>query len=333
MTLGRNGGDMQSVRYHKSGGPSVLRIDEIDTPTPRADEILVEVRAASINPTDAKRRARGAGPTPKTTGSDFAGVVQEVGGDVADFTSGDRVCGTGLHTTRFHQGAFAEYISVPTDIVAPLPAGVSFKDGAAVALVGVTAWRGLIDHGRLKPTDSCLIHGGTGGVGHVAVQLSDHIYANTIATASPDRQDVAKELGADAVVSYRHENLRQAVSEHADQGFDVIFDHRPYEYFTLDVEAAAFNGRIVLYSGLHGEVELSMTALQNNLTVHAMTMSNLATHREMPSIASVLRRVLDLTDQGVLMPRIARTYGLEEAQTVHRAILEDSFVGKLVVVP
>lgn len=302
-------------------------------PTPDANEIRVEVRAASINPTDAKRRARGSGPFPKTTGSDFAGVVRDVGRDVDGFDPGDRVCGTGLHTTRFHQGSFAEYVSVPVDLTAPLPDGVSFEVAAAVALVGVTAWRGLVDHGGLEPTDSCLVHGGTGGVGHVAVQLSAGLHATTVATAATDRMHVARELGADAVVSYTHEDLRGAVSAHVDRGYDVVFDHRPFEYLGLDADVAAFDGRIVLYSGLDGEVELSMAALHSNLTIHAMTMSNLATRTELPSVATVLRRVIALVDRGVLTPRIARTYDLDEAPEVHRAVLEDSFTGKLIVVP
>lgn len=323
---------MRAVRYHKAGDPSILQVDEIKMPTPADDEILVEVRAASINPTDAKRRARGAGPVPKTTGSDFAGVVREAGEDIA-FEVGDRVCGTGLHTTRFSQGSFAEYVAVPTDVVAPLPDGVTFVDGAAIALVGVTAWRGLLSHGGLEPTDACLVHGGTGGVGHVAVQLADHLHATTVATAAPRRLDVAVELGADATVSYAQEDLRSAVSEHVTGGFDVIFDHRPFEYYALDVDVAAFDGCIVVYSGLEGEVELSMAALRNNLTVHAMTMSNLVTRRDMPSVDGILRRVLALADQGVVEPRPARTYDLSEAVEPHRAILEDSFTGKLVVVP
>jgi len=324
---------MRAVRYHDAGDPSVLQIDQVDRPTPAPDELLVEIRAASINPTDAKRRMRGTGPLPKTTGSDFAGVVREVGRDVAEFDVGDRVCGTGLHPTRFQQGSFAEYVSVPVDIVTFLPDAISFEDGAAVALVGVTAWRGLIDHAGLEPADSCLVHGGTGGVGHVSVQLSNAIQAHTVATASPERRRTAEEVGADVAVSYEHEGLLEAVLDHADGGYDVIFDHRSSDYFTFDIDVAAFGGRIVLYGGLGGQVELAQAALRNNLTIQAMTMSNLATHSELPSVASVLQRVLKLVDRDSLAPRIARTYDLEEATEAHRAILEDSFVGKLVVVP
>lgn len=324
---------MRAVRYHEAGGPSVLELETVDRPTVSEDEVLVEIRAASVNPTDAKRRARGAGPLPKTTGSDFAGMVSETGANVDEFDSGDRVCGTGLHTTRFHQGSFAEYVAVPTDVITHLPESVSFEDGAAVALVGVTAWMGLVDVGGLEPTENCLVHGGTGGVGHVAVQLSNAVESNTVATTSPERQQVAVEFGADVVVPYSHDNLIGALGDAAPRGFDVIFDHRAHEYFASDLEVAAFEGRLVLYGGVDGTVDLAKRALFENLSIHAMTMSNLATRSELPSIAGRLRRVLELVERGIVSPSIARTYRFDEASEAHRAVLEDSFVGKLVVVP
>ena len=324
---------MRAVRYHEGGEPGVLRIDEIDRPDPAADEVLVEVRAASINPTDAKRRDRGTGPTPKTTGSDFAGVVSGIGDRVTGFEPGDRVCGTGLHTTRFHRGAAADYVAVPTDVVTHLPDGVSVEQGAAIALVGVTAWRGLLDHGGLEPTDRVLVHGGTGGVGHVAVQLASAMRANVVATAAPDRLDVTRDFGADAAVSYAADDLLAAVTDHAPNGFDVVLDHRAFEYFTLDLEAAAFGGTAVLYGGVEGTVELPRAALVNNLAVQAMTMSNLSTRESTPTVASVLDRVLELAAAGHLEAAIARTYGFDEVDEAHRAVLEDSYVGKLVILP
>lgn len=325
---------MRAARYHEPGEPSVVQLDEIDRPTPGHGEVLVSIRAASINPTDAKRRMRGAAKMPKTTGSDFAGVVEAVGAGVAEFEVGDRVCGTGLHTDRFKQGSFAEYVAAPTDIVAPLPDGVSFEAGAAVALVGVTAWRALVDHAGLEPTEYCLVHGGTGGVGHVAVQLSALLGAHTVATAgSRESRQAAEEFGAETVVPYDHENLLEAVLEPTDGGFDVVLDHRVHDYFEFDLEAAAFDGRVVQYGGVGGPVEHSAAALRKNLTIRVMTMSNLATREGLPSVASVLRPVLDLVADGKLSAEIARTYDLEEAAEVHRAIMEDSFVGKLLVVP
>ncbi len=320
---------MRALRYHESGDPTVLQVDDIERPTLNPGEILVEVRAASINPTDAKRRQWGTGPLPKTSGSDFAGVVDTVGSDVTEYQVGDRVCGTGLHTTRFQQGAFADYIAVPTDIVTRLPNSVSFEDGAAIALVGVTAWRGLLDHGGLEPTDSCLVHGGTGGVGHVAVQLSNQICAHTTTSAHPERKQIAKKFGAESVVDYDRDGLATL----PDDEFDVVFDHRTPYHFTYNLEVAAFDADIVYYAGLEGKVALERAFMTKNLSVHAMTMSNLVTESELPSLASVLERVLDMVDQGAITPEIARTYSFEDATEAHRAILEDSFVGKVVLIP
>lgn len=325
---------MRAVRYHQRGDPSVLQLEAIDRPRPGCGELLVEVRAASVNPTDAKRRAGGSGPLPKTTGSDFAGVVKAVGEGVSGYDPGDRVCGTGLHTNRFSQGSFAEYVAVPTDVVASLPADVSFEQGAAIALVGVTAWRALVDHAKLEPTEACLIHGGSGGVGHVAVQLASLLEATTIATASsPEFRRAAEGFGADTVVDYARDDLLEAVRAETEDGFDVVLDHRVHEYFTFDLKAAAFGARIVHYGGVRGTVENSPAGLQKGVTMHVMTMSNLVTRPELPSVLSILERVLELTDRGLLIPEITHTYGLDEAAEVHRAVMEDSFVGKLLVVP
>lgn len=144
---------MHAVRYHEAGGPAVLRVEEIDRPDPAPGDVLVEVRAASVNPVDAKLRARGIPPMPKTTGSDLAGVVVAVGEGVTAYDEGDRVVATGLHTSHVAGGSFAEFAAVPTDLLAPLPAGVSFEAGAAVALVGVTAWRAFVHFLDYNPSN------------------------------------------------------------------------------------------------------------------------------------------------------------------------------------
>lgn len=319
---------MKAVRYHEAGDPSVLRLEEVDRPTPTDDELLVAIRAASINPTDAKRRKWGPEHLPKTTGSDFAGVVESVGDNVSAFEVGDRVCGTGLHTDRFQQGSFAEYVTVPTDIVARLPNGVSFEAGAAAALAGVTAWRALVDHAGLEPAETCFVHGGTGGVGHLAVQLSAALSADTIATVgSAEAERAATEFGADTVLRYDDPNIRDAV----DRPADVIVDHRIDEYLGFDIDIAGFGGRIVQYAGEDGPFKGAREGRSKNLSLHMMNMSNLASRPEAPRIAEPLSSVLGLVARGALEPRIHRRYELEEIAEMHRAILADSFVGKLVV--
>ncbi|ADJ16869.1 alcohol dehydrogenase catalytic domain-containing protein [Halalkalicoccus jeotgali] len=319
---------MRAVRYHEAGAPSVLELEAVDRPTPKGDELLVAVRAASINPTDAKRRQWGPKHLPKTTGSDFAGVVESVGDHVTAFESGDRVCGTGLHTDRFQQGSFQEYVTVPTDIVAMLPDSVSFKRGAAAALAGVTAWRALVDHAGLEPAETCFVHGGTGGVGHLAVQLSAALSTDTITTVGTEEAErAATEFGADTVLRYDDPELQESV----DQPVDVIVDHRIDEYLGFDIGISAFGGRIVQYAGEDGDFEGAREGRSKNLSLHMMNMSNLASRSDTTNISEPLSSVLELVARGVINPQIHQNYSLDEAAEMHRAILEDSFIGKLVV--
>lgn len=148
---------MRAVRQHSFGGRDVLTVESVHKPTPKSQELLIEVRAAGVNPTDTYYRegkisddAPLAHPTlPFTLGSDFAGIVRNVGDRVTRFAPGDRVFGTGLHTGRTQQGAYAEYIAVPQSFVAHLPQSVGFEEGAAIGLAGVTAWQALFDTGAL----------------------------------------------------------------------------------------------------------------------------------------------------------------------------------------
>ncbi len=163
---------MKAVRYHEHGGPEVLRIDDIDRPDPEPDELLVEIRAASVNPVDTTLREGlfGSLSLPAIPGGDAAGEVAAVGEDVESFAVGDQVFLGGVG--QVERGTAAEYVAIPTIKAAHLPESVSFEEGAAIPNVGATAWTALFDIAELGPTDRCLIHGGAGGVGHAAVQLA-----------------------------------------------------------------------------------------------------------------------------------------------------------------
>lgn len=324
---------MRAVRYHEGGGPDVLQLESIDRPEPGPEEVLVKVAAASINPVDAKRRQAGAGPLPKTTGSDFAGVVKEVGEGIREFAAGDRVFGTGLHTGRFQGGSFAEYVVVPRDIIAQLPESVSFATGAGVALVGVTAWRGLVDHAGLQPGETCFVHGGSGGVGHVAVQLARIMGSEVVTSAGfPAAKETVQGLGASAVVDYADDSLADEVNRLLPDGADVVFDHRIHDYLQFDVDIAGFGGRVVVYGGGGDTVVDGRAPRGKELTMHWMSMSN-AVNREgrLPPVRSILRKLADLMDRGQLTVEIAREYELSDATEMHDAVLNDSFIGKLIL--
>jgi NADPH:quinone reductase len=318
---------MRAVRYHEHGGPDVLQVDEIDRPEPDDDELLVAVRAAAVNPVDTYFREGSyrPGDLPWIPGSDFAGTVEAVGDEIEAFDAGDRVFGTGLGNDR--PGTCAEYVTTPTDTVAHLPDGVGFEEGAAVSLVGVTAWRALIDHGGLEPAETCLVHGGSGGVGHVAVQLAAATGARVTATASEDYHDRLEAVGADTVLDYHRDDLAEAVVDAGKP--DVVLDHRLDDYLQFDADVSAAGGRIVGIGneGVSAGFENVPAARSKELTVTLMSMYNT------PDISAVLSRLARLVADGEVVPEIARTYSLDEVADAQRDVLEESFLGKLVVEP
>ncbi|EMA46858.1 alcohol dehydrogenase GroES domain-containing protein [Halococcus morrhuae DSM 1307] len=331
---------MRAVRQQSFGGRDALTLESVQKPTPGPQEMLIEVRAAGVNPTDTYYREGKVGddtplnqPTlPFTLGSDFAGIVREVGDHVTRFNPGDRVFGTGLHTGRTQQGAYAEYIAIPPSFVAHLPAAIEFREGAAIGLAGVTAWRALFDYGTLKPGAACLIHGGSGGVGHVALQLADSINATTLTTArSDDAQLLEQEFGADRVFDYHSDNLLAEVTAAVPDGVNVVLDHMSDEYLGLDIEAARFGGHIVTIGGADGHISDGFRARANELTVHFMTAANLVERPELPDVSAVLRQLAGLLSKPDLTAHVAHTYPLEEIQDAHRTMEEDHFVGKLVI--
>lgn len=325
---------MQAARFHEYGGPNVLQIDDISSPEPDTGEVVVDIAAASVNPVDTLLRdgARSV-PVPMVAGSDFAGTVTEVGSGVDEFETGDRVFGAGMHPGFTEHGTYAESTAVRTDLIAKLPDGVPFDVAAATALVGVTAWRGLIDRASLRPAESCVIHGGSGGVGHVAVQLAAATGAHVVTTGSSDRLERIREFGADEVLRYDSETLRADAIEATDGGADVTFDHRLDDYHQFDIDIAAMGGRVVVIGGGTGTLTEAGTARGSEVAVHHMSMTNLATEDDLPNIGPILSHIASLMEDGDVQASIHQRYDLEEAAEAQRAVMEDSFVGKLVIEP
>lgn len=318
---------MRANRYHEYGEPNVLQVEDVERPEPDRGEIVVSVEAAGVNPLDTKLRS-GAyewATPPIAPGSDFAGVVSSVGADVSEFSEGDRVFGTGLGIAR--QGSSAEYVCAPVEYVAQLPENVSFEEGAALALVGVTSWEGMLEKAGLKAGDQVLVHGGSGGVGHVAVQIASAVGASVTATASPEYHDQVEDLGADTVLDYSRDDLDTAI---ADAGApDVIMDHRINEHIDLNTKVAAQGGRIVAFGGTDIELTYSNSGMARGKmqTLHHFAMP------QMPTYAPSLKRIGALAGSGRISPVIERTYGLDEVDQAHRDVVGESFLGKLVVIP
>jgi NADPH2:quinone reductase len=317
---------MRAVRFHEHGGPEVLTVDDIERPTPGDGELLVEVEAAAVNPVDTYFRdgAYEPGELPWIPGSDCAGTVAAVGGGT-EYAVGDRVFATGLG--NWLQGTCAEYALVPESHAARLPEGVGFDAGAAVALVGVTAFQTLVAACSLEPGERALVHGGSGGVGHVAVQLADAAGARVTTTASPESHDRLRELGADDVLDYRRDDLETAVVEAGRP--DVVLDHRLDDYLQFDVDVAAQGARIAAIGNTDPDATFENVpqCRGKSLSVHHVSMFNT------PEFGAVLGRLGTLVADGELLPVVARRYGLAEVADAQEAVMTESFFGKLVVEP
>lgn len=162
---------MRAVRFHETGGPDVLQVEDVQRPIPRDDEILIDVRAAGVNPTEVYSRTGDRDhELPRIPGADVAGVVKAISDSISDVAVGDRVFATGLQNHRI--GSYAKYTVARRDRYAVLPEEVSFEVGAAADVVTTTAWLAFGHHASLTPASTCLVHGDTGGVDHVAVQVA-----------------------------------------------------------------------------------------------------------------------------------------------------------------
>ncbi len=216
--------DMKAIVYHAYGAPDVLELREVSKPQVKNDEVLVRVRAAAVNPGDwfylkgepyIMRMAVGLfAPRNGVLGRAVAGQVDATGSSVMRFRPGDEVFG------EISKGGFAEYASVPEQALALKPASLTYEQAAAVPLVGVTALKGLRDHGKVKPGQKVLINGASGGVGTFAVQIAKTFGADVTGVCSTRNVDLVRSIGADHVIDYTHEDFTQGGPR-----YDLIFDN------------------------------------------------------------------------------------------------------------
>lgn len=319
---------MRAVRYHDYGNADVLQVDEVDRPTPDHDEVLVEMRAASVNRVDVMFRSGQYGelPLPSIPGGDGAGLVAAVGEDVEAFEPGDRVFASGMD--RAEGGTFAEYAAIPAEKLAHLPDDVSWTAGGAIGNVGATAWTALEELAGIQAGDRVLIHGGSGGVGHAAVQIAAHSGAEVITTAgSEDARARLTDLGASVALDYESDSLAEDILAATDgAGVETVLDHRLEEYLDLDLSVVTKGGTIISTMGHIPETN-GRPLYNKEVTIQPLKMDNHPTRRP------VLERLARLMKQDVLTPIVADTYAFEGTARAHQEILAGGYVGKLVVTP
>jgi NADPH:quinone reductase-like Zn-dependent oxidoreductase len=211
---------MRAIVIHAYGGPEVMKLENVVRPEPAEDEVLIRVVAASINPVDVAIRkgywAKLVGGFPLILGMDAAGTVEKVGNKVTKYKAGDPVF---AFFTLKDEGGYAEFVTAKEDEVALKPGMVGFDQAAGVGAAGSTAWEALIDTADLRAGQTVLIHGGSGGVGHLAIQIAKARGARVLATASTANQEFLRQMGADVAIDYTHTKFEDAAKD-----VDVVLD-------------------------------------------------------------------------------------------------------------
>ena len=322
-----------------TGGPEVLRHLELPDPVlTQPTQMLVRVRAAGVNPVDTKVRKNGPffpDALPLIPGLDGAGVVEAVGAAVDRFRPGDEVwfCNGGLGGAP---GTYAELHLIDQAHAEPKPRSIDFAQAAAGPLVLLTAWEALFDRARLAAGQTVLVHAGAGGVGHVAIQIAKLAGARVIATVSgPEKAAFVRDLGADAVIDYRTQDVVQAVLDWTGgRGVDLALDTVGPAVFKASIPAVAPFGDLVTLLD-PGPVDWKEARIRNlRIGFELMLLPHL---RDLPEARAhqgeILRRCAEWIDAGRLRLHLGRTFPLAEAAAAHRLIEEGHVQGKLVLLP
>jgi NADPH:quinone reductase-like Zn-dependent oxidoreductase len=342
---------MKCVRIHEHGGPEKLIYEDVPAPKIGADEVLVNVRATSVNHIDLWVRQGLPGAKfhlPMIPGVDAAGIVAQRGDGVSHVKVADRVvvaqgisCGHCTHCLNgndnlckdyiligeHRDGADAEYLAVSGRNVLPLTERISFEEAAAAALVFLTAWQMLVDKARVKPGEDVLINGVSSGVGSAALQIAKLFGARVIATTSTEEKAAkAGELGADEVINYNRQNTLEEVRRlTAKKGVEVVIDHVGKSVWDQSIRSLTKGGRLVTCGATSG--------------YEAVTDIRYVFYKQLQILGSTMGRkgdlitILKFIEQGKLKPVIDRVMPLKDVQEAHRIIEEGKHFGKIVLLP
>ena len=306
---------MKAVVIHSYGGPDVLKVEDVPRLVPKEDEILIRVIAASVNPVDvAIRKGYLAELTgnkfPLILGMDAAGVVEKTGAKITKVKVGDSVY---AFFTLAGEGGYGQFVTAKEDEVAPKPKAVTFAQAASVPAAGSTAWQVLVDEAKLGAGQTVLIHGGSGGVGHFAIQIAKACGAKVIATASTANQDFIKQMGADVAVDYTKEKFETVAKD-----VDVVLDMAGGETLKRSYDVVKKGGMIVT---IVEDVD------QKALDAHGIRG---VAFRSAPK-ASVLEALGRLIDAKKVTPVVTQTFPLSEIAKAQEQIATGHTLGKIVL--
>ena len=323
---------MQAIRVDSSAADFPLLLAEHPTPTIRADEVLVEVRAAGVNRADLSQRAGRYPPPPgesEILGMEISGIVSNIGTAVSGWTKGDRVC------ALLAGGGYAAYAAVPASMLMRIPESLTFVEAAAIPEVFLTAYLNLFFEPALKPGESVLIHAGASGVGTAAIQLARFNGCRVFATVGTDEKaSFCRQLGADLAVNYRSADFFDEVQRFTkNEGVDVVLDMVGASYMSRDIDLLKIGGRIIVIAFMGGvKAEIDLAAL---MTKRATIRGSVMRGRERAEKARLTKAFADqylpAFASGKLKVVIDSVFPLSDAGAAHQRLQQSLNIGKVIL--
>jgi putative PIG3 family NAD(P)H quinone oxidoreductase len=321
---------MRAVVIREPGDPSVLEVAEVELPSPQAGELVIDVAAAGLNRADVSQRQGHYPPPPGAPpwpGLEVSGTVAALGDGVRGFSVGDPVC------ALLGGGGYAEQVVVPAGQVLPVPPNIDLTDAAALPEVVATVWSNVFQLAGLRAGETLLVHGGSSGIGTMAVQLGRAFGARVAVTArSAEKLDACRELGADILIDYTREDFVQRVLDEGG-GADVILDVVGGDYLDRNVRALALNGRIANIAIMGGRTAaLDLGALMGKRgTIRSTSLRSRPAEEKAEIVASVRENVWPLLESGAVRPVVAARFPLADAAEAHRLMETSSHIGKILL--
>jgi len=330
---------MKAAYIEKTGPPEAILWGDLPQPQPNSNQVLVRVEAVDVNPIDTYVRSGAVAmplPLPYIVGCDLAGTVEKVGASVTSFSPGDRVWGSNQGLLG-RQGTFAEYAAVDQEWLYPTPPDVPSHHAVALALTGITAHLGLVDHAHLHAGEVLFVQGGSGGVGSAVVQIAKAIGARVVTTAgSPEKLAICRDLGADLAINYKTDDVSARVKEFAPQGVSVWWESLREPDFDRAIGALARRGRMIVMAGRDARPQFPVGPFYvKGCSLYGFAMFN-ANADAQRAAATDLNRWLA---EGKLKANIDRVMPMAEAAAAHRLQYDNTIrnagtlSGKLVLTP
>ncbi|NKM88003.1 zinc-binding dehydrogenase [Rhizobium laguerreae] len=336
---------MRALVVTRPGGPEVLEVRDVARPSLRDEyDVIVQVKAAGINPADWQNRTNGAvydledddPALPTILGIDGVGIVMEVGREVTNVRVGDEVWYVDGGYAG-NPGSYAEYKVVRGDYVTFKPAGMGFAEAAALPVVGLTAWEAVFDKGQVSSGDHVLVHGGAGGLGHIAIQYLASIGAKIATTVSSEaKAELVRKLGAELVINYRTQNIEEALEQwKGEPGADVVFDFVGHDNFARSFAHTAAYGTLVNTVVSEWPTEGNGPAEWKNLDISFVNIGLpqiSRNHGHRLRQTAILKKIAELADRGRLKPHIDRVVSFDGVAEAQRALEAGETLGRPVLV-